>query len=195
LAGHQGRVRTAAAVLGGDPRERLQGHLTKVKDVLSVNAKIGPEPTARDLPMADTISRYLARDHRRCDHLLAACEAAVDAGAWESAEGSAARFRDATLHHFALEEELLFPELEQVNPAASGPASVMRAEHRQMRQLLEDLAADVRARDREACLSASETMHMLSQQHNAKEESVLYPMADMSLGGAAGDLVARMKEG
>jgi hemerythrin-like domain-containing protein len=178
----------------GNPRWRLQGHLTKVKDVLSMGAKIGPEPTVRDLPMSDTISRYLARDHRRCDQLLAACEAAVDSGAWETAEDSAARFRDATLHHFALEEDLLFPAVEQANPAASGPTGVMRVEHRQIRQLLNDLAADVRAHDRDSCLGDLETLHMLSQQHNVKEESVLYPMAEMSLAGAAGDLVARMEK-
>lgn len=143
--------------------------------------------------MADTISRYFAADHRRCDQLLAACEAAVSSGAWDTAEKSGARFRDATLHHFALEEDLLFPDLEEANPAGHGPASVMRMEHQQLRQLLDQLVADLSVRDRDACLGDLETLHILSQQHNAKEEAVLYPMADLSLGAAAGALLARME--
>jgi hemerythrin-like domain-containing protein len=144
--------------------------------------------------MADTISRYLANDHRRCDRLLADCERAVASGSWAAADASVARYRAATLHHFALEEDLLFPAVEQANLSAGGPTNVMRLEHRQMRQLLEDLAADLRRQDRDACLGALETLHLLTQQHNAKEESVLYPMSDLSLGGAAGDLVARMEK-
>jgi len=38
----------------------------------------------------------------------------------------------------------------------------------------------------------AETLHILMQQHNMKEEQVLYPMTDRLLGGQAADLVAQM---
>jgi iron-sulfur cluster repair protein YtfE (RIC family) len=144
--------------------------------------------------MEDTISRFMAADHRECDRLLAACEIAASASDWALADETVTRFRDALLHHFALEEDTLFPELLDVNGAAAGPVGVMRTEHLQMRQLVDDLAADLEAQDRDACLGDLETLHMLSQQHNAKEEAVLYPMADLSLSATAGGLVARMQQ-
>jgi iron-sulfur cluster repair protein YtfE (RIC family) len=144
--------------------------------------------------MADTISRYLADDHRRCDRLLAACETAIGSGDWAVADEAATLFRTATLRHFTLEEDLLFPAVEGANLSATGPTNVMRMEHRQIRQLLDDLTGDLRRQDSDACLGDLETLHMLSQQHNAKEESVLYPMSDLSLAGTAGDLVARMEK-
>jgi len=76
---------------------------------------------------------------------------------------------------------VLFPEVELANPDAGGPTRVMRMEHQQMRQLLDELAAPVRTRDRDTCLGDLETLHMLNQQHNAKEEGILYPLADRAL--------------
>jgi iron-sulfur cluster repair protein YtfE (RIC family) len=143
--------------------------------------------------MNDTIFRYLTDDHRRCDHLLADCEKQIDAKAWQAVDAASVAFQEALLHHFTLEEEVLFPELEQINPAAGAPAGVMRMEHRQMRQLLEELASAVRARDKEACLGNLETLHMISQQHNAKEEGILYPLADRSLQDGADALIERMR--
>lgn len=143
--------------------------------------------------MNDSISRYLSDDHRRCDRLLAACEAAIAASTWQAADEAAIVFQDALLHHFALEEEVLFPELEQVNPIAGGPAGVMRMEHRQMRQLLDELAAAVRARDADGCFGNLETLHMISQQHNAKEEGILYPLADNSLQDGANIMIERLR--
>ena len=144
--------------------------------------------------MEETISRFMAADHRECDRLLAACETAASSSNWAIADETVARFRDALLHHFALEEETLFLELLDVNGAAGGPVGVMRTEHLQMRQLVDNLEADLQARDRDACLGDLETLHMLSQQHNAKEEAVLYPMADLSLSTTAAGLVARMQQ-
>jgi hypothetical protein len=38
-----------------------------------------------------------------------------------------------------------------------------------------------------------ETFNLLAQQHNAKEEGILYPLADGVLAGGADGLVARMR--
>ena len=143
--------------------------------------------------MKDPISIYLTADHHRCDHLLAACEAAVSAAAWATAEESASGLRDALLHHFTIEEDVLFPAVERASPVAAGPTGVMRTEHRQMRYLLDELTLAIRARDRAACLGNLETLHLLGQQHNAKEEGILYPLADEALRDTAEALIGRMR--
>lgn len=143
--------------------------------------------------MNDLISSFLTRDHRRCDQLLAACETAVSKRVWKAAGEASADLRDALHRHFALEEELLFPEVEQASPMAAGPTSIMRMEHEQMRQLLADLGQSIRDCDRGACLGELETLHFLSQQHNAKEEGILYPIADGALSGSSEVLLERMR--
>ena len=141
----------------------------------------------------ETIAQYLGEDHRRCDRLLAGCEQAIAERDWARAETAAGAFQEALLHHFLMEEEVLFPDLETTNPASQGPTRVMRMEHRQMRLLLTDLATAVRARDREDGLGALETLHLLSQQHNTKEEGVLYPIADATFGARARDMTERLQ--
>jgi iron-sulfur cluster repair protein YtfE (RIC family) len=141
--------------------------------------------------MTDPITRYLGDDHDRCDHLLAACEHAARQGGGLSE--AAVALAEALERHFRLEEEMLFPELEAAHPGAGGPTSVMRMEHRQMRQLLADLAEAAAAGDRLECAGILETLHLVAQQHNAKEEGILYPMADAALGPQRDDLVGRMR--
>ena len=46
------------------------------------------------------------------------------------------RFQDALLHHFAMEEEVMFPAFEARTGMTQGPTAVMRSEHRQMTDLL-----------------------------------------------------------
>jgi hemerythrin-like domain-containing protein len=129
--------------------------------------------------MTDAIARFLSDDHHHCDQLLAACETALS-GRGSAAE-SAKALIDAMERHFRMEEEVLFPELEEANPMARGPTGVMRIEHQQMRQLFADLSDAVAASDREGGLGVLETLHILAQQHNAKEEGILYPLADAAL--------------
>lgn len=143
--------------------------------------------------MTNAVSHYLTDDHSRCDHLLGACEAALAAKDWAAADEAFPTLRDAILRHFSMEEEVQFPEIEERNPVAAGPAGVMRMEHQQMRQLLTELEQALGHRSRATCLGAMETLNMLAQQHNAKEEGILYPLADDVLATEGGSLVLRMK--
>ena len=84
--------------------------------------------------------------------------------------------------HFRFEEEVLFPALESTTPMAAGPTSVMRSEHAQMRELFGELSDACDRCDDSRLADVAEMLLLLMQQHNMKEENVLYPIADQSLG-------------
>ncbi|MDQ7037974.1 MAG: hemerythrin domain-containing protein [Aquificota bacterium] len=127
------------------------------------------------------ITQYLAEEHRRCDRFYADAEKAVSEGKWEEAEKAFGLFKEKTLLHFRKEEEVLFPEFESRTGITMGPTQVMRFEHQQMRELLGKLEEALKSRNREEFLSAGESLMVLLQQHNMKEEQILYPMADQHL--------------
>jgi len=129
-----------------------------------------------------TIGEFLGTDHRACDEMFAAAETAVAQQRWDSARDQFAAFRAAMAHHFAMEEDVLFPAFEARTGMSSGPTQVMRMEHEQMRGLLEDMAQALERSDADGFLGLSETLNMLMQQHNVKEENMLYPMSDRALG-------------
>ena len=66
------------------------------------------------------------------------------------------------------------------------------AAHAQMRELLEDMRASIERRERDAFLGLSETLLVIMQQHNAKEEQILYRMADQVLGESVPEVIDRM---
>lgn len=140
----------------------------------------------------DTISRYLTDHHHHCDELFARAEDAVAVKNWPTAEAEFQQFHEAMTHHFAMEEEVMFPAFEGHTGMSMGPTQVMRAEHEQMKHLFRAMADALRARDAEDYLGQSETLLMMMQQHNLKEEQILYPMADQALAGEGDDIVRRM---
>jgi hemerythrin-like domain-containing protein len=140
-----------------------------------------------------TIAAFLGDDHRACDEIFAAAEAAAPQQQWDAAQSAFARFAAAMAHHFAMEEDVLFPAFEDKTGMRSGPTQVMRMEHEQMRTLMGDMNNALAARDAGRFLGLSETLNMLMQQHNIKEENMLYPMSDRVLGTAADATVKAMQ--
>ncbi len=143
-----------------------------------------------------TIAETFARHHQLCDEAYAAAEAAAANKQWEVAGPGFARFRGLLERHFATEEGQLFPAFELKTGAPGGPTSVMRLEHTQMRQLLAEMGEAVAGRDVNAFVGAGETLLVLMQQHNLKEEHILYPMCDEALasdGGLLGALEAALE--
>jgi hypothetical protein len=67
----------------------------------------------------------------------------------------------------------------------------MRIEHEQMRALLGEMAAATAAKDANQYLGLSDTLLVLMQQHNMKEEGMLYPMMDQVLDPRASELIGR----
>jgi hemerythrin-like domain-containing protein len=135
----------------------------------------------------------MAGDHHFCDELFAAAEQAVEGGQWQQAAEAHQRFVDSIEQHFQAEEELLFPAFEQAGGMSEGPTSVMRHEHQQMRALFTQMDSALAAQSSEEYLGASETLLILMQQHNAKEEQILYPMLDQVLAPQEGALLSELE--
>lgn len=139
----------------------------------------------------DSISDYMANDHRACDNLFAVAEESVANGKWPQAQAQFDAFRSEVERHFALEEDVLFPAFDAKTGMDMGPTYVMRSEHVQMRKLFDDMARQVGAKDRDGYLGTSETLMILTQQHNMKEEQMLYRMMDQTFGAEGRDLLQR----
>jgi iron-sulfur cluster repair protein YtfE (RIC family) len=145
--------------------------------------------------MPTVIADSFTADHHRCDRLLAATERALADADWPGTTAAVATLCTAMEGHFALEEGVLFPELAEVFRVAANPIEVMVAEHAQMRALFADLEEAAAAQKRGDCRGLLETLHFLVQQHNYKEEGVLYPMADGALPERGAVIAARLPEG
>lgn len=136
---------------------------------------------------------FFSADHRRCDEVWARVEAAIDDENAKEAERLFGEFDAAMRLHLAMEEEILFPAFEAATGMRGGPTHVMRMEHQQMRGVLDQMARAVSTGDFDAVADHGDTLMMLIQQHNMKEEGMLYPMTERALGGAAwGDVAERL---
>jgi len=137
-------------------------------------------------------TKTLIDEHRVIERVLAVLEKAADG--LESDQGvpvefflNAADFIKgyADGSHHIKEEGLLFPAMEAAGiPRQGGPIGVMLAEHeegrrltRLMRAAAEKLAAGETAAKSEVIVNARAYTRLLHQ-HIAKEDQVLFPMAD-----------------
>jgi hemerythrin-like domain-containing protein len=142
--------------------------------------------------MSSTPAEILPEHHRHCDNLFVAAEESANRGDWSAAGPSFAHFHEQMKAHFDAEERVLFPAFEAATGMTEGPTRMMRHEHEQMRGLLVQLEAACEARDGDAYAGVAETLLMLMQQHNMKEENILYPMCDQALGADAERLGATL---
>lgn len=141
----------------------------------------------------ETISSFLTTDHRACDEEFASMENAVASDNWDDANQKFGKFKEDLLHHFAMEEKVMFPAFEDRTGMTQGPTAMMRMEHDQMRQITDQLKADLDSKDKDHFFGVSESLMMLMQQHNMKEEQMLYAMADAHLGAESNEVVGNMK--
>jgi iron-sulfur cluster repair protein YtfE (RIC family) len=137
------------------------------------------------------ISDFMSRDHKACDESFARAEEAASAGDWQAATSAFELFHRAMERHLAMEEEVLFPAFEEDTGMSGGPTDMMRVEHEQMRSLFGEMAAAVAAHDANQYLGLSDTLLVLMQQHNMKEEGMLYPMMDQVLDPRSSELIGR----
>ena len=124
------------------------------------------------------IKEFMTQDHRECDNLYAPVEEAISKGDFERALELFVPFKQAMLRHFAMEEEVLFPKMEEFLGGGEGPIHVMKMEHAQIRSILDQMGEAIETKNRQKALGFGETFMIMTQQHNMKEEQILYTMAD-----------------
>jgi len=137
----------------------------------------------------NSIKQLMSEDHHHCDELLIEAENMALKINWSEAEAALNNFINTTLNHFKHEENTLFPAFENATGMSSGPTEMMRHEHEQIRQLIRELKQSLEDRNKDAYLSASETLLIFIRQHNMKEEQVLYPMIEQSCSDDANELM------
>jgi len=143
--------------------------------------------------MSDVV-HVMGEDHKACDDFFEQAEAAAGSGDMAKCAQRFQLFRGALLRHFRQEEEVLFPGFEEVTGNTMGPTRMMRQEHQMMRELVEKMQMAVDSASAEDYLGAADTLMVLMQQHNMKEEGILYPMCDSVLAVQWGELHMKMQD-
>ncbi|MBM5811694.1 MAG: hemerythrin domain-containing protein [Gammaproteobacteria bacterium] len=139
------------------------------------------------------ITDFMTGEHRHCDQLFALAESAANDDHLDGARSAYAEFEAALLGHLDMEEQVLFPAFEARTGMNGGPTAVMRMEHEQMRAVLGQMQRALAGGSMDDFLGLAETLNVLIQQHNMKEEHMLYPMTDRALAGEAGAIIERMR--
>lgn len=140
-----------------------------------------------------TIHQLMSDDHRRCDDIFVQIERHIQAKHWDLAQQAFNEFRHGVLQHFKTEETILFPAFEVKTGMTRGPTQVMRGEHVEMRELMQAAGDALTAQDSERYSGEAETLLIMMQQHNVKEEHMLYPMCDQRLSDEVDALVPHMQ--
>ena len=144
---------------------------------------------------ASGLTVFFEQDHRDCDARWADVEELLDTRDIEAARPAWQKFDAGIRRHIAMEEEVLFPALELASSMGDGgPTSVMRMEHKQMLGLLHQIDAEIEAGKAEQAMDVGDTLLMLIQQHNIREEGKLYPIAEKLLSGDWANLARLLAE-
>jgi hemerythrin-like domain-containing protein len=145
--------------------------------------------------IATGLAAFFEQDHRDCDSRWADVEELLDTEDLELARPAWRKYAASMRRHLAMEEEILFPAFEAASGMGSGgPTTVMRVEHQQMRGLLDQIDEAMNSGDTREALDIGDTLLMLVQQHNVKEEGMLYPMAENLLGEHWDDLATKLEK-
>lgn len=140
------------------------------------------------------IKKYLKMEHQECDALLIRSEKFISDKDWDLGLKEFKKFNIHMMTHLDKEEKVLFPAIEKKTGMTMGPTQVMRMEHQQMRDLLKKMDESFTTKDAHTFLGCSETLMILIQQHNLKEEQILYPMADQVLENQKEAIIDQMKK-
>lgn len=87
----------------------------------------------------------------------------------------------------------MFPAFEERTGMRQGPTAMMRSEHLQMIDLFKQMSEAIVQKDTNAYLGDADTLLIIMQQHNVKEEQMLYQMADQALVSNLDELLERMR--
>lgn len=138
------------------------------------------------------VSKYLEHDHARCDNLYVRAVASVAARDWDQAAIRFPEFSEALRLHMEMEELVIYPAFEEVLGTTTGPTQTMRAEHKLLCEILHRLTEAIKRRNVIEFSDHADTFRLTTQQHNLKEEGMLFPLIDMMLRHRYDELVQAM---
>jgi regulator of cell morphogenesis and NO signaling len=128
-----------------------------------------------------TVREYFGQDHERLDAFFEYFQSLKRSNA-EKSKAAFKAFKAGLERHIVWEEDLLFPLWEDKSGLVEeGPTAVMRAEHRQIRELLEAIHDMVVTHNSNSDREEQALLNIL-RNHNAKEERILYPAIDRVTG-------------
>lgn len=144
------------------------------------------------------ITRLLSQDHETVLEKLAELEAATallrgDVNDNESARATleAGEFIEIEVAaHFAAEETLLFPALDEIEGMREGPLKMMRYEHERFREIHATFQEQTQAlrfgnlADGEVLADVAKELVTLLRDHIQKEDSALFPLCERYLSSA-----------
>ena len=142
-----------------------------------------------------TISAYYTDDHDRLAELFGQFRSS------KTNDPAAARemfeeFKSGLERHIAWEEDILFPVFEaHTGMHETGPTAVMREEHRLIKHFLDTLGRKLQRGD--LATDEDETgLLTILEEHNSKEELILYPAIDRQVSvRERDDVFVRMGKG
>lgn len=132
---------------------------------------------------APSITDHCGHDHRRLDDLLQRFER-LNGTDLAAARPIFAEFKAGLERHMGWEEEILFPLFEaRAGTRQSGPTAVMRSEHQQMKDYLEQVHLAL-VQQWPAPIMDVLALEDLLMQHSHHEMTILYAGLDSMLGSA-----------
>jgi regulator of cell morphogenesis and NO signaling len=131
--------------------------------------------------MATTVTEFMGQDHDRLDEIFKGFQH-IKTSDTAKAKGLFVEFLTGLQRHIVWEEEMLFPLFENATGMRDhGPTAVMRMEHRQIKDFLKSIHDKIAAGDTTTDESERGLLEVLTA-HNQKEENILYPWIDNSVG-------------
>ena len=125
-----------------------------------------------------TILEFMSEDHDRLDNKIKmySTEKLVNV---ERAEGIFILFKSELERHIIWEEDILFPVFERKTGIKDGgPTSVMRTEHIQIKNHLQEIKKKLHAKKIQDPCKEEVALFKMLESHNEKEENILYPGID-----------------
>ncbi|MBU0622401.1 MAG: hemerythrin domain-containing protein [Gammaproteobacteria bacterium] len=140
-----------------------------------------------------SIAAFMTDKHKACDTEFARAEDYALSADWDKAGPAFETFHHDMAQHFRMEEDQLFPTLLAAG-GPGGPVQIMLMEHEQMNDLLGQMKTALDGHDAQRYGGLSETLLIVMQQHNLKEEQILYPIADRILASESAAVLGRMQQ-
>ncbi len=126
----------------------------------------------------NTILKFMSADHDKLDGLFEEFKK-QQSNDLAQAKSFFHEFKIKIQRHIVWEEDVLFPIFEEkTGMHGGGPTAVMRMEHRQIKDFLEEIHTKVLAGELEGIDKAENGLLEVLRSHNQKEETILYPSID-----------------